>query len=247
MTNQVATRCLPVPQDFQRSDRTPIRCELCLAEYCLILISRDMPMCRGRRGDRPSGVWRSRARPMPGGGADSQLLVACALVWAQDQPVPAVCSICPVQAWAKASAVQASRGRSQKPRQSRRKERQSPGKASSIDSEAPPGFEKLLKPQRTLVDVFHANRRIGQTFAVLQARAACASRKPAAVVKLVGVRKSRRSPSSSRRFPAGLRRTSTGCAARPIRAPSPVGQLSPKVAGIIFNEARLKVTVFVKT
>ena len=115
-------------------------------------------------------------------------------------------------------------------------------KAGGIKTEAPAGFENLLKPQRTLVDLFHANRRIGQTFAVYKP-GGLRFEKPAAVVKLMGVRKAQ-APLVIKAL-TGWLNTNVGQICSQTYRGQACGQLAPKVAGIIFNEGRLKVTVFV--
>ena len=124
-----------------------------------------------------------------------------------------------------------------------RKARRPRRRDRKVEAAPPAGFEKLLKPQRTLVDLFHANRRIGQTFAVYKP-GAIRFETPAAVVKLVGVRE-KQTPLVMKAL-SGWLNTNVGLVCSQTFRQKSCGGLSPKVAGVIFNEARLKVSVFVK-
>lgn len=124
-----------------------------------------------------------------------------------------------------------------------RKPAKKAAKKSAITEEAPPpGFEKLLRKQRALVDVIHAGRRVGQTFAQYKP-GSIRFEKPKDVLKMIGVRRANRKRVTLALavwMPANVGRV---CDAR--GRPKGCGKLEPKVAGVIFDSARLRVSVFV--
>ena len=104
----------------------------------------------------------------------------------------------------------------------------------------PPGFENLSKPQRTLVDIFYGNRFLGSQLLTYTPTTVQFS-DPEAIVRMVG----------DINDPALIEQMLTGeISNHSDKACSQQGQsdcgcITPDVAGIIFDERRFRIDVFV--
>ncbi|MEN8195981.1 MAG: TcfC E-set like domain-containing protein [Pseudomonadota bacterium] len=109
-----------------------------------------------------------------------------------------------------------------------------------IAAQAPPGFENLMKPQTTLVDVIFGDKILGQALATFSP-GRLRFHDPEKVAKLIpGLKEA---PSVAQALTGELK-SNPHLLCSTFR-PKNCGILSPKVAGIIFDEGRFKVQVFV--
>ena len=107
-------------------------------------------------------------------------------------------------------------------------------------NEAPVGFEDLAKPQRSLIDIYYGNRYLTSQIATFSPQMIRLS-DPAAVVRLIG----------NINDPSLIEATLTGELETHSRDVCPTqnskdcGLLDPVVAGVIFDENRFRLDVFV--
>ncbi len=104
----------------------------------------------------------------------------------------------------------------------------------------PVGFETLMRPQKTLVDIYFGGRRVGDAMAIFEP-GSLRFGDPAAVAALI----------PRLRHPATITRVlATSLPTHPELVcvngqPANCGRLSPAVAGIIFDEDRFRAEIFV--
>ena len=110
----------------------------------------------------------------------------------------------------------------------------------TLASQPPPGFDELLQPQQTLVDVVFGNRKIGTAMAVYSP-GTLQFKDPTKVVDFIPELADPKSILSVLSHPLPTH-TELVCA---HGLPANCGQLTPAVVGIIFDEARFQVDVFI--
>ena len=112
--------------------------------------------------------------------------------------------------------------------------------SQSLTSRPPPGFEVLLQPQLTVVDIVFGNRKLGTTAAVYTPDS-LQFKDPGKVVDLISELADPKSVLSVLSRPLSPH-SELVCAAG---LPANCGQLAPAVVGIIFDETRFQVEVFI--
>ncbi len=107
-------------------------------------------------------------------------------------------------------------------------------------ADVPPGFEELSKPQRSLVDIYYGNRYLTSQLATYTPQTIRLS-DPATVVRLIGdindralVENALQGEISTHSDQVCYQQGQAGC-----------GVLDPPVTGVIFDESRFRVDVFV--
>lgn len=109
-----------------------------------------------------------------------------------------------------------------------------------IAAQPPPGFENLMKPQTTLVDVIFGEKNLGQALATFSP-GRLRFHDPAKVAKMIpGIKDAPLVVDAL----SGELKSNPDLLCSTLRREN-CGILSPKVAGIIFDEGRFKVYVFV--